>query len=159
DVLHANDWQTGLLPVYLREQYDRRSDPSLHLYYDRVRTLLTIHNIAYQGVFWHLDMPLTGLDWRLFNYRQLEFHGNLHFLNAGIVSSDFVNTVSPTYAREIQPRYYGCGLQGVLTERGDRLCGIVNGVDYRAWNPAEDPHLPAHYSVDAIEPGKPQCKT
>ncbi len=158
DVLHANDWQTGLVPVYLREQYDRRSDPRLRLYYDRIRTLYTIHNIAYQGIFWHLDLPLTGLDWRLFNYHQLEFHGRLNFLKAGIVFSDLINTVSPTYAREIQTPYYGYGLQGVLGERRDRLFGIVNGVDYRVWDPANDPYLPAGYDSEHIEPGKPRCK-
>jgi starch synthase len=158
DVLHANDWQTGLIPVYLREVYDRLSDPRLHLYYNRVRTLFTIHNIAYQGVFWQWDLPLAGLDWRLFNYRQLEFHGHLNFLKAGIVFADLVSTVSPTYAREIQTPYFGCGLQGVLTERADRLSGIVNGADYTAWDPATDPHLPAHYTAEAIEPGKPLCK-
>jgi starch synthase len=159
DVLHANDWQTGLIPVYLREQYDRLSDPRLRLHYDRVRTLYTVHNIAYQGIFWHWDMRVAGLDWRLFNHHQLEFHGHLNLLKAGIVFADLINTVSPTYAREIQTPYYGCGLQGVLTECRDRLFGIVNGVDYRAWDPATDKHLPAHYSADAVEPGKPRCKT
>jgi starch synthase len=158
DVLHANDWQTGLVPVYLREQYDRLSDSRLDLYYARIRTLYTVHNLAYQGVFWHWDFPLTGLDWRLFNPSQLEFYGHLNLLKAGIVFADLVNTVSPTYAREIQTPYYGCGLQGALAERRDRLFGIVNGVDYRAWDPATDKHLPAHYSADALEPGKPQCK-
>ncbi len=158
DVLHANDWQTGLIPVYLREVYDRLSDPHLGPCYDRVRTLFTIHNIAYQGLFPAGDVPPLGLDWRLFNHHQLEFHGGLSFLKAGIVFADLISTVSPTYAREIQTPYYGCGLQGVLTERGDRLTGIVNGVDYAAWDPAADPYLPAHYSAGAVEPGKPQCK-
>jgi starch synthase len=158
NVLHSNDWQTGLIPVYLREHYDRLSDHRLHLQYKSVRTLYTVHNIAYQGVFWHWDFPLTGLDWRLFNPQQLEFYGHLNFLKAGLVYADFINTVSPTYAREIQTPYYGSGLQGVLAERRDRLSGIVNGVDYRIWDPAQDTHLPAHYSADALEPGKPLCK-
>jgi starch synthase len=165
DVLHANDWQTGLVPVYLKEMYGPRSRDSLPLPperraigYDRICTLLTIHNIAYQGNFWHLDMPLTGLDWRLFNSRQLEFYGHLSFLKAGIVFADLLNTVSPSYAREIQTPYYGCGLQGVLSERRTDLFGIVNGVDYELWNPATDPYLPAHYDVDTIATGKPLCK-
>jgi starch synthase len=157
DVLHANDWQTGLVPVYLREVYRHYTVPRSERY-ERVKTLFTIHNIAYQGVFWHFDMALARLDWRLFNHRQLEFHGRLNLLKAGIVFSDLINTVSPTYAKEIQTPYYGWGLQGVLTERRDRLFGIVNGVDYRAWDPARDPHLPAHYDADNLEPGKPQCK-
>jgi starch synthase len=158
DVLHANDWQTGLVPVYLREEYGRKSYPDLRRKYERVRSLFTIHNIAYQGIFWHWDLPITGLDWRLFNDRQLEFHGHLNFLKAGIVFTDLINTVSPTYAREIQTPYYGCGLQGVLLERRDRLSGIVNGVDYRVWDPARDPNLPAAYDVANLAPGKPTCK-
>ncbi len=158
DVLHANDWQTGLLPVLLRELYCRTGADRLQERYERIGALLTIHNIAYQGVFWHLDLPLTGLDWRLFNDRQLEYHGKLSLLKAGIVFADLLNTVSPTYAREIQTIYYGCGLQGVLTERRERLSGIVNGVDYTVWDPATDPYLPAHYDADALQPGKPLCK-
>lgn len=158
DVLHANDWQTGLLPVYLREIYRKGGDDKRRALYERICTLFTLHNIAYQGLFWHLDLPLTGLDWRLFNHRQLEYYGKLSLLKAGIVFADYLNTVSPTYAREIQTPYYGCGLQGVLTERRERLFGIVNGVDYRVWNPATDPHLPAHYDADNPLPGKAQCK-
>jgi starch synthase len=157
-VLHANDWQTGLIPVYLREMYDHLWDHPLALHYRRVATLFTIHNIAYQGIFWDLDMPLTGLDWKLFNSQQLEFYGHLNFLKAGLVFSDLISTVSPTYAREIQTPYYGYGLQGVLIERQDRLCGIVNGADYRAWDPATDRHLPAHYDAEHLEPGKAVCK-
>jgi starch synthase len=152
-VLHLNDWQTGLVPVYLREVYRRSSLP-----YHRIRTLFTIHNIAYQGMFWHWDLPLTGLDWKWFNPRHLEFHGHLNFLKAGLVFADLLNTVSPTYAREIQTPYYGCGLQGVLGERSKDLFGIVNGVDYRIWDPTTDPYLPAHFDADALSPGKPRCK-
>src|SRR2546430_3211671 len=103
-------------------------------------------------------MPLTGLPWSLFNHEQLEFFGKISFLKAGMVNADLLNTVSPTYAREIQTPYYGCGLQGVLAARADRLAGIVNGVDYRVWNPATDPLLPANYDADTIDPGKPRCK-
>jgi starch synthase len=158
DVLHANDWQTGLIPVYLRELYCHTGPDKLRSRYEHVATLFTVHNLAYQGVFWHLDMPLTGLDWRLFNPHQLEYYGQLSLLKAGIVFADRINTVSPTYAREIQTIYYGCGLQGVLAERRDRLSGIVNGVDYRVWNPATDPHLPAHYDAEHLLPGKARCK-
>jgi starch synthase len=158
EVLHLNDWQTGLAPVYLKEEYQRRLAPNLREKYGRIRTLFTIHNIAYQGLFWHLDMPLTGLDWRLFNYRHLEFYGKINFLKAGIVFSDAITTVSPTYAREIQTPYYGCGLEGVLTERRDRLAGIVNGVDYAVWSPASDPHLATNYDVNTVAEKKPICK-
>jgi starch synthase len=114
--------------------------------------------LAYQGSFWRWDMKLTDLDWSLFNPGQLEFYDQLNFLKAGIVYSDLLNTVSPTYAREIQTPYFGCGLQSVLWERRDRLSGIVNGVDYGVWDPATDPHLAAQYSADEPQPGKSHCK-
>jgi starch synthase len=152
DVLHANDWQCGLVPAYLAEEY--RELPA----FASMKSLFTVHNLAYQGLFWHLDLPLTGLGWRLFNYRQLEFHGHLNFLKAGLVFADRLSTVSPTYAREIQTPYYGCGLQGVLLERSDRVTGIVNGVDYGAWDPASDSHISARYDVASVGQGKPLCK-
>jgi len=158
DVLHNNDWQTGLVPVYLREEYGRRLAPDLRARFNRIRTVFTIHNLAYQGLFWHWDMPLTGLDWRLFNHEQLEFYGKLNFLKAGIVFSDAITTVSPTYAREIQTPYYGCGLEGVLAQRRERLTGIVNGVDYAVWNPETDPHIAANYNPETVTLKKPICK-
>jgi starch synthase len=158
DVLHANDWQTGLVPVYLEEVYKHHPDLGLAGRYARVRTLLTIHNIAYQGSFPPDDMPQTGLGWHLYNYLQLEAYGRLNFLKGGIVFANLLNTVSPTYAREIQTPYFGCGLHGVLGERRDRLFGIVNGADYAEWDPATDRHLPARYTPEQIRPGKPACK-
>jgi starch synthase len=158
DVLHANDWQTGLIPVYLREVYQRHPEPAVRTRYKGIRTLFTLHNLAYQGVFWHWDMPLTGLDWRLFNYQQLEFHGHLNLLKAGIVFADLLNTVSPMYAREIQTPYYGCGLQGVLAERRESLFGIVNGVDDKVWDPATDTVLAANYDATTVREGKRVCK-
>ena len=158
NVLHLNDWQTGLIPVYLEEVYKQLPDAGLAEKYRGVRTLFTMHNLKYQGRFPAGDMSLTGLPWRLFNYLQLEFYDRLNFLKGGIVFSSLLSTVSPTYAREIQAPYFGEGLNSVLAERRDRLFGIVNGADYAVWNPATDRHLPAHYSLDAIEPGKPECK-
>jgi starch synthase len=158
DVLHLNDWQTGLVPVYLREEYARRGTDAPRARYQCIGVLFTIHNIAYQGNFSHWDMVLAGLDWRLFNPWQLEFYGRLSFLKAGLIFSDLLNTVSPTYAKEIQTFVYGCGMQGVLMERHARLFGIVNGADYRIWDPQSDPYLPAPYSADALAPGKPRCK-
>jgi starch synthase len=158
EILHANDWQTGLIPVYLREFYRKQGGFGLRERYGQIRTLFTVHNIAYQGVFWHWDMELTGLDWKLFNSRQLEFFGRLNFLKAGLVFADLVSTVSPTYAREIQTPYYGAGMQGVLLERSRDLFGIVNGADYRIWDPSTDPQIAARYDVDSISQGKPQCK-
>ena len=148
DLIHAHDWQTGLIPAYLKAEY--RGVPS----YEGIGTLLTIHNMAFQGMFWHWDMLLTGLDWRYFNWQQMEFYGKLNLLKTGIVFSDALNTVSPRYAEEIQSAPLGCGLEGVLQQRRGVLTGIINGVDYREWDPTTDPQLPARYSVDTAAAGK-----
>ena len=153
DVLHCNDWQTGLIPALLRIEYERARD------YENVGVLLTIHNLAYQGQFWHWDMLLTGLDWKYFNWRQMEFYGNLNLLKTGIVFADAINTVSPHYAREIQKPPLGAGLEGVLQQRSGDLYGILNGVDYAVWNPETDPLLPATYGVSNWREGKAACKS
>jgi starch synthase len=158
DVLHLNDWQTGLIPVYLHELYPQYPVAALRPRFQRLRTLFTIHNLAYQGLFWHLDLPMTGLPWRLFHHEKLEFYGKISFLKAGIVYADLLSTVSPTYAREIQTPYYGCGLQSALTARQKDLFGIVNGIDDRVWNPATDRRLAANYDVNTLTTGKPPCK-
>jgi starch synthase len=158
DVLHINDWQTGLIPIYLKELYANHPQVELRQNYRAIKTLLTIHNLAYQGLFWHLDMPLTGLPWRLFNHENLEFYGKLNFLKAGIVHAHLLSTVSPTYAKEIQTPYYGCGLQSVLLGRQKDLFGIVNGIDEHVWDPRTDPALAANYNADTVAVGKPVCK-
>ncbi len=152
DVIHCNDWQTGLVPALLRESH--RATPGL----SSAGTLMTIHNLAYQGVFWGFDLPLTGLDGRLFNHHQLEFHGKLNFLKAGIVFADRVSTVSPSYAREIQTPQFGCGLDGLLRSRAKDLCGIVNGIDTHIWNPANDALLACRYDASTHVEGKAGCK-
>jgi len=157
-ILHAHDWQTGLLPVYFQEMYRRHPDFQQRERYEKARVVFTIHNIAYQGVFRASELALTGLDWRLFNYRQLEFYGQLNFLKGGIVFANWITTVSPRYAEEIQTPYFGYGLQGVLSERRDRLGGIVNGVDYAVWDPSTDRHLAARYEVETVAQSKPACK-
>lgn len=143
DVIHCNDWQTGLIPALLKCEYHE------HPYYESLSSVFTIHNIAYQGSFWHWDMLLTGLDWKHFTWKEMEHYGRLNFLKTGIVFADALTTVSPTYAREIQTQEHGCGLEGVLRHRADRLSGILNGIDVRQWNPATDPHLPQNYSAPA----------
>ena len=148
DVLHANDWQTGLIPAYLKIEYRQRPG------YERIGSLLTIHNLAYQGLFWHWDMLLTGLDWKYFNWQQMEFFGNLNLLKTGLVFADRLNTVSPRYAEEIQSAPLGCGLEGVLQQRRGVLSGIINGVDYRHWNPETDPHLPVPYGPANVRAGQ-----
>ena len=102
-------------------------------------------------------MPLTGLDWSHFNWREMEFYGMVSFLKTALVHADALTTVSPTYAREIQTAEYGHGLEGLLARREDHLAGIVNGVDYGEWDPATDPHLPAHYGPDDLS-GKRTCR-
>lgn len=152
DVVHANDWQTGLVPAYLKTLYRGAAG------YDSIASLFTVHNVSYQGVFWHWDMLLTGLDWKYFNWHQMEFYGKLNLMKTGLVFADAINTVSPRYADEIQTAPLGCGLEGVLQQRRDVLTGIVNGVDYRIWNPATDPHLARHYSEADVATGKAAAK-
>ena len=152
DVVHCNDWQTGLIPAYLRCEYQHAHG------YEHVVSLMTIHNMAYQGRFWHWDMLLTGLDWKYFNWKQMEFYADLNLLKTGIVFSDAVSTVSRRYAQEIQTPEMGCGLEGVLQQRADVLHGIINGVDYQVWNPAKDPLIPRKYSVANWPDGKGVCK-
>jgi len=148
DILHCHDWQTGLVPAYQKLLY--RSWPMLA----EARSVMTIHNMAYQGLFWHWDMLLTGLDWKYFNWQQMEFYGELNLLKTGLVFADALSTVSPTYAREIQREPGGCGLEGVLASRSDVLAGIVNGIDTAAWNPGTDPHIPRPYSAQDFADGK-----
>jgi starch synthase len=148
DVLHVHDWQTGLIPAYQKLLY--RNQPG----FENIATLLTIHNMAYQGTFWHWDMLLTGLDWKYFNWRQMEFFGSLNLLKTGLVFADSINTVSPRYAEEIQSAPLGSGLEGVLQHRRASLSGILNGVDYHQWNSATDPHLPVRYTPEDVRQGK-----
>ena len=152
DVLHCNDWQTGLLPAYLCIEH--ASDPR----YQKIASLMTIHNLAYQGCFWHWDMLLTGLDWKFFNWHEMEFHGKLNLLKTGIVFADALGTVSPRYAKEIQSPPLGCGLEGILRHRRDMLFGILNGVDYDTWNPASDTLIDTNYDASTWTTGKQECK-
>lgn len=145
DLIHCNDWQTGLVPVYLRELHGI-SNP----FYQSIRALMTIHNIAYQGGFPESIMGLTGLDQSLYRFDRLEFHGALSFLKAGIVYADFISTVSPRYAEEIQTMAFGCGMESTLAARRERLYGIVNGVDYEIWGPDVDPYIPARYDGASV---------
>jgi starch synthase len=152
DVIHANDWQTGLVPAYLKIEYRQRP------HYQNIASLFTIHNMGYQGMFWHWDMLLTGLDWKYFNWHQMEYYGKLNLLKTGLVFADSINTVSPRYAQEIQTPAFGKGLEGVLQYRRDVLSGILNGIDEKEWNPATDPLLPANYGPETVREWKPVCK-
>ncbi len=148
DVIHLHDWPTALVPAYLGERRAGERAP---------KTVLTIHNVAHQGVFPREVFPELGLPDRMFGIDGIEFHGKVNFLKQGILSADAVTTVSVTYAREIQTAEGGHGLEGVLRARGDKLSGIVNGVDYSVWNPATDPSLPARYDAQDIEP-RQRCR-
>ncbi len=150
NIIHAHDWQTGLLPVYLREHF------SAHPSFAGVKVLFTIHNLGYQGIFPPGVMSEIGLDPRLLNPDQLEFYGNLSLLKGGIAWSDAISTVSKGYAREIQTPEYGFGLDGFLRKHRP-IFGIVNGVDYVEWDPENDPHIARNYSVKDLS-GKRACK-
>ncbi|HUG92496.1 MAG TPA: glycogen synthase GlgA, partial [Planctomycetaceae bacterium] len=152
-VIHANDWQTGLLPAVF--QIECRWLPG----FEETVVIYTIHNLAFQGQFWHWDMELTGLDWKYFNWRQMEHYGHLNLMKSGIVFSDAVTAVSPTYAREIQTKEFGCGLETVLAAHQKKLTGILNGVDTGEWNPRTDAFIARHYSVDDICSGRPHGKS
>ncbi|TWT96832.1 Glycogen synthase [Botrimarina colliarenosi] len=152
DVIHCHDWQSGLIPTYLQTLYADR--PSL----ENVTTLYTVHNLAYQGSFWHWDMELTGLGWEHFNWQELEFYGRINFMKAALSQATMLSTVSPRYAQEIQDPPMSCGLEGVLRHRHADLAGVLNGVDYGAWNPAHDAFLPTTYGVDDYAAGKAVCK-
>lgn len=151
DVFHSHDWQAALTPVYVRTLY--ANEPLL----DESATVMTIHNLGYQGIFWHLDMPLVGVGWEFFTPKHMEFYGKLNFLKSGIVFADEVNTVSPGYRNEILTPEFGFGLEGILQEKGSRLTGILNGVDYNIWNPETDDIIPTRYSLDDLS-GKSLCK-
>jgi starch synthase len=151
DILHCHDWQSGLVPVYLKSTY--AYDPT----FLAVRTLFTIHNLGYQGLFPKTILPEVGLDSTLFHPDALEFFGQVSYIKGGIMLSDALNTVSPTYAREIQTPELGFGLDGALRARANVLTGILNGVDYNEWDPETDPNIPARYSADDLR-GKRICK-
>lgn len=156
DVIHVNDWQTGLIPALLKCEYREHPD------YRSIATLITIHNLAYQGVFEAEKMAVTGLDGKYFNWEQMEFYDQLNMLKTGIVFADMINTVSPTYAEEIQGVEQGFGLEGVLQDRAERLFGIINGIDATDWSPAVDRHLAenfdSQFDVSSGSPGKAKCK-
>ncbi|MEX2318166.1 MAG: glycogen synthase GlgA [Pirellulales bacterium] len=153
ELIHCHDWPTGLIPAYLKTELSGVPP------FDSLASLFTIHNIAYQGNFWHWDMELTGIDWKYFNWRQMEFFGNLSFMKTGLAFADTLSTVSARYAKEIQTAPLGCGMEGILQYRRNDLFGIINGVDYSVWNPQTDPHLGGHnYDVDTFIEGKRACK-
>jgi starch synthase len=151
DIFHCHDWQAGLLPVYLRANY--AFDPT----FLGKKTVFTIHNLGYQGLFPRSVLHEVGLDETVFRPDGVEFFGQVSYLKGGITYADALTTVSPTYAREIQTPELGFGLDGTLAARAGALSGILNGVEYDEWNPETDPYLPARYSAADLS-GKHACK-
>jgi len=150
DLIHCNDWQTGLIPAYMKTLYSSA--------FSNTAAFFTIHNMAYQGVFPASSFDVTGLPYSAYNPEAVEYWGQINLLKSGIVYSDIVTTVSETYSREIQTtEEFGRGLQGVLAERSEQLFGILNGVDYDIWNPQTDKHIAANYSSKDLK-GKAICK-
>jgi starch synthase len=151
DIFHCHDWQAGLVPAYLRTSF--ATDPT----FLGTRTLFTIHNLGYQGLFPKTALAEAALAGTLYGPDGMEFFGHASYLKSGIMLADGLTTVSPTYAREIQTPEYGFGMDGALRARSTALHGILNGVDYSHWNPETDPLLPARYSPADLS-GKRVCK-
>ena len=149
-VLHAHDWHTALALVYLRTTMQDR-------YSSDATAVLSVHNPGYQGHFPPEVMPQIGLPWELYNWQQLEWYGKVNFLKGGLSLADFVTTVSPTQAAELRTPGGGFGLHDVFTSLGDRLVGVLNGIDQRSWDPATDGQITAQYSAENLE-GKRRCK-
>ncbi len=151
NIIHCHDWQSALVPVYLKTLYCQEP------IFKKTRSILTIHNLGYQGVFWKWDIKQIGLDWSYFTPEYLEYYGKVNFLKGGIVFADKITTVSPSYAKEIQTPEFGEGLEGVLRKRAKDIVGILNGIDYSIWNPETDAKIPANYSPADLS-GKSICK-
>jgi starch synthase len=151
-ILHANDWQTALTIAFLKSQPFRY--PGL----SALKTVMTVHNLGYQGRFSKNYWPLLELDWGLFNLKYLEFYDDINFLKGGIVFADAITTVSSNYAEEIKTPEQGFGIEGLFRERADVLYGILNGVDYKIWDPGGDRLIPQNYDISDVS-GKRTCKT
>src|SRR3989475_2086798 len=145
DVIHTNDWHSALVSAFLRSAGAEDSR------FRRIGTVLTIHNLLHQGLFPRELFDWLGLPGDLWAPEGAEFYGRFNFMKAGIVCADFVNTVSPTYAKEIQTPEFGEGLDGLLRSRAAKLSGILNGIDYDVWNPAKDPHIAQRYAKTTID--------
>ncbi|MEM6776572.1 MAG: glycogen synthase GlgA [Planctomycetota bacterium] len=148
DIVHCNDWQTGLVPAMLR------AEPLSA----KTKTVFTIHNLAYQGHFQRDQFRWTGMPWHHFHHESFEYYGGLNYLKTGLVTSDAITTVSPTYANEIKTPLHGCGLDPILRGRSDVLTGIINGIDPEIWNPATDSKLKTNFDHTNWQSGKTDNK-
>jgi starch synthase len=151
DIFHCNDWQTGLIPTYLRTTFQGVGE------FQACGTLFTVHNLGYQGLFGPEALAAANLGHDLFNPFGIEFYGKVNFLKAGLVFADLINTVSRKYSQEIQTEEFGHGMEGVLRARAKDVHGILNGIDYDEWHPSRDPFIAAKFSQDDPA-GKAVCK-
>ncbi|MBU1113130.1 MAG: glycogen synthase [Candidatus Omnitrophica bacterium] len=143
-IINCNDWQTSMVNIYLKLLYSKEP------LFAKTKTILTIHNLAYQGLFVREKYPYLGISKQYFTPQYLEFYDKVSLLKGGIIFSDLVTTVSPTYAREIKTPAFGCGLEGVLKEKGKDVVGILNAIDYDVWDPAKDDYLYKRYSPNNL---------
>jgi starch synthase len=150
DILHCHDWQTGLIPAYLKTNFKNDG------FFWNTSSVFTIHNIVYQGHFGADTVEAAGFSWEDFTSDKLEFYNNINFMKCGITLSDAISTVSPTYAKEIK-EFNGKGMEPILNSRSDEIYGILNGIDYSYWNPENDKNIEANYSKNDIS-GKKKCK-
>jgi starch synthase len=151
DIIHCNNWPTALIPVFLKTQYTKKN------HFRDTATVLTLHNIAYQGEYPPDSLMLTGLNLKYFTSRKLSLNGRFNFLKAGIMYADVLNTVSSTYKREILTKKHGLGLEEILRRRKDVFFSIRNGIDYEVWDPETDPYIAANYSPSDLD-AKKTCK-
>ena len=151
DILHCNDWQTALTPLYIRLFHKKETE------FRSLKTLFTIHNMAYQGLFGREFMHQLGIPASLFNLHGMEFYGRMNLMKAGLIYSDVISTVSEGYSREILTPEFGCGLDGLLRTRKKDIYGIINGVDYSVWNPETDKFIARNYNEKDLS-GKEECK-
>ena len=145
DIIHNNDWQTSLVSVYLKTIHQNSR------FFKNTKSVLTIHNLAYQGLSPQDKFSLLGIDKKYFDVKYLEFYGKINLLKGGIVFSDIVTTVSPTYAKQIQTSEYGCGLETFLKSKGENIIGILNAIDYNIWDPSKDELIYKKYSPKSVE--------
>lgn len=150
DVMHTNDWQTALIPLYMKTLYKK--------HFAKTASIFTIHNMGYQGIFPSSAMQLTGLGKEWFTPNGIEFFDQVNILKAGMIAADVITTVSENYSREILTKEFGAGLEGVLEERKRDIVGILNGIDYDEWDPSSDKAIPSRYSYGSIS-GKKRCKS
>ncbi|MFC1616688.1 glycogen synthase GlgA [Candidatus Margulisiibacteriota bacterium] len=144
DVIHCNDWQTAIIPLYLKLVFNK--DP----FFNKISTIYTIHNLAYHGLFDPKILASLGMNKKWFTPEKLEFWNKVNFSKGGLLFADIISTVSNKYSKEIQTKEFGCGLEGVLSSRAKDTYGIINGLDYAVWSPEKDRKIPKRYSIDSL---------